>query len=556
MVPFLFYLLFFLALFLQFPLSGSLPGNMDTWLYLAEFNLYGNQLLSFLGLAPDAVPNFPEGNISLYGEPCYGPGLVFLLVKLFVRSDLWSWYVFISLLFSSSAYGAFLLADEFVKDKKSSLLAGFFFASSNFALASLDQPNAFAFFPAFVCLTFLIRFLKRQKRNHLIWAMLAGGLQVWFSSYIFVFLSLIMGLILLSRFRAIWKNRPVWAPLLTWSWIFILLALPFVWLFVWKSRMPEVYREIHTLDLLQLLSLDPIDLLRPLPRNLIYPAQSQFEGTELYQWRSAHLGILVWIFAILGVWKSGKTNFGWVLVGLAGLFLAMGPLVELGNYQINSPMKWIYLWIPPLKYLKHISRAFFMCSLALSFFAAEGVLVISQRFGKRFFGAVLLILLIFWIENVPAGLEKFSSRKFLDLPPELTDKLRSNREGTVLFLPAYAPFFPEENSPEKEYENGRRMEYIYMYWQTQIMHNSPNAANSYIPVQRQKLQEEIDLFRESGNPSRLINLNQLGWVVVSKSASLWNGDNLVEKFLSPGLGQLEFSNEKFALIRVIKGPFP
>ncbi|MBU0985943.1 MAG: hypothetical protein KKH68_01715, partial [Proteobacteria bacterium] len=46
--PFLFYTLFFLALFSQFPLKKSLPGNCESWLVISLSNTYLEKITAFL----------------------------------------------------------------------------------------------------------------------------------------------------------------------------------------------------------------------------------------------------------------------------------------------------------------------------------------------------------------------------------------------------------------------------------------------------------------------------------------------------------------------------
>ena len=123
---FLLYFVFFFFLFLQFPLSKSLPGNCDSWLAVALSNTYLKNILSFSERVRFMDP-FSHKNIFMYGESSPGLGLLFILCKMLVWNDLWSYFLFLVVQLTLTSFSFLLFANIFVKHRWSSFLGGLFF---------------------------------------------------------------------------------------------------------------------------------------------------------------------------------------------------------------------------------------------------------------------------------------------------------------------------------------------------------------------------------------------------------------------------------------------
>ena len=196
-----FFLLISLAIFAQFPLQGSLPGNTDTLLAIS----LSNQILQkvgafFAGHFSDPTVLYPSSGVLAYGENCYGLAALFVVFELLTQSEIVGYYLFISTIFALNGFAVTRLALSFVGDLRAAVLAGLAFTFSGFVLGNVDDPNVvFVFFPvkAFV---YLIRGLRQKDPRALCIGCLFSGLQIWFGFYLFVYQSFLLVLLLLALF--------------------------------------------------------------------------------------------------------------------------------------------------------------------------------------------------------------------------------------------------------------------------------------------------------------------------------------------------------------------
>src|SRR5262249_6688669 len=104
------------ALFAQFPLTHSLPGNCDSWLAIAYSNLYVNYIkAAWTGQDLGAVL-YQAANVGGFGESAVGSAAFFIAPKLFGASDLVAFYMMLVVMFPLSAIAALAVSRQYTGD--------------------------------------------------------------------------------------------------------------------------------------------------------------------------------------------------------------------------------------------------------------------------------------------------------------------------------------------------------------------------------------------------------------------------------------------------------
>ena len=121
------YLVFFLALFAQFPLHDALPGNADTLMGVTFSNIRFANLMRDLGWGPMGTSMYPLENVLAFGEASPALMWVFLLFKVLGASDVTAYYLLIVAVFSLTAAATYVFAGLFTKSTAARIFAGFAF---------------------------------------------------------------------------------------------------------------------------------------------------------------------------------------------------------------------------------------------------------------------------------------------------------------------------------------------------------------------------------------------------------------------------------------------
>jgi hypothetical protein len=474
--------LFFWVLFLQFPLAGSLPGYTDTWLYVGLFNDYGNHIQSWFTGQPLGHCLYPSAPPYAYLEPSYASAVFFLFFKLIRFDDLWAYYGFIVTIFTLNATAAFVLAKQYIGQNAPAMFAALVFAASSFALGNMENQNALVYFPALICIYHFRAFLLRPYMPHLVVAMVAGGLQIYFGTYTFIFQSVVLFLLGLVHYRAMFFANG-WVAVLKTIPIYILLALPYMVAYLMNPELGEFYNPSRNdLSALNAFSLHLTDFYRVLPNNLLYPIQQDLPQIFVYNLRSASLGIMLYVLVLVGFFSKPPFRFEAVLIGIVSLIVALGPMLLFDGQAITMPMGWLYELLDISAFIRHPSRMFFITILMLSLLAGYGLKNLAARFGLPIYGLVAIASLVFIIENVPFPFEKYSSRQYIvDSNPYPYIVPHQGKNTVVLELPSSLDF--ESNDLGKPLNQFSR-EYLYMYWQSKHRQHSLNGAVAFFSPQR------------------------------------------------------------------------
>jgi len=525
--------LFFAALFAQLPLAGRLPGNTDTWFAIALSNTYGERLAGLSGGEPPSTALYPGGNPIQFGESSPGVALVYVAIRALGFDDVNAYYLLLCLLFTTTALAVFALARHHTGSDPAAVFAALAFTCANFTLANIDDCVIVFFGIAALAAGSLSRFIEQPGRVRPLYAAaVLGGLQVYFSAYVFLFLTIWLGVLALDAAPAL---RARGRHLLAAGVLYCGLSAPFFGFYAGAMRAQE-FVTTRSFDLLvtSVGSLDPGDLLRALPGNLIHPqgaphreADSAALARSLYDpetlratfedpdfqtlvrpyapagdesfWistrRRAHVGFLLYGLSLLALWQPYRWKRALVALFCVGLVIAFGPLITVAGTTIPTLLYPINKWIGFTNLFRVPSRAFFLSLVALSLLAARTVAHLSRRLaGRRPRLARALPFLLgaaFLIENVPVPLPSFAGRRYAEPEAALKGFFagREARAAVVLHLPSRTGF-SYAGAAQDLYPLNR--EIIYMNWQTYLRRNTMNGVNGYLPRSRVEAQRYID----------------------------------------------------------------
>ncbi len=524
LLHFLLYLLLFSLLFLQFPLSGSLPGKGDNWFFLAAYRNIANYFSGLLNGTYLGTVIYPEHNVYEFGNYSPGQALFFLPFIYVGFDDLFAYYCFNVILFTLNAFTVYLISGKFGIQSRASFFCGLFFAGSNFAFGNLDNPDALFLSFGFLSVFFLLRFLKNFRNKNLLWSFSSLGVQVYFSSYGFLFSALMLGIIGLFNLREL--VIPSRLKVLFLGGIILLAIIsPFLNVYFFAPSILSAYNPAGLISDAGKASLKIVDFFHPLQNNMYYSIMPHNDSNWLYKTKSAFTGFALPLAGLFGLLKFKSLHKKYLISAfLLFLFVAFGPFFPLENKEIPSPLYWIYYKFSINQYLRISVRAYFFCVLVLSLGAAKFIEWIYFSYSKK---AAIILPLFILIENTPYSFEKYESKPLMDLAFRIPD---FENHSVILNLPSslysdHYPLFQRECRERKDYEFEAVREHIYMYEQTLHRANTINGLTGFIPQSRIKNQLLIDRVTNGDMTglNQLIRNNGLTHVIWQKK--LTNGCN-------------------------------
>jgi hypothetical protein len=548
---------FFALLLAPFPLRGRLPGNCDTWLNgLALPNAVLARLGAVLRGDVPTTALYPESGIFGFGESSFGTSLLFALFRLPIHDDVTAYYCVITLTLAGNAFGVYRLARHYVADPACAAFAGLTFAASNYVLGNIDSPHTSFFLVALLCLDQCKRHLETGSRRALIAAAVLGGLQVWFSAYVFLFLSVTAGLMLAAGLFRTRRGEPRVG--FAAAGIYLALALPF-FAFYARTRASENF--VNPWDpvfLAEVHSLEPADLLRTLDNNLVYPFDMPVTTADIddltrrllaaglieqgafldpdtqvvmgrrgepddpkyfvYTRRCAFVGFILPALAVYGLLGAPRRRLELLTLWVASFLVALGPWVTVAGRFWPNALYPLYAWWPPAGALRVPCRAYSFAVLAVVLAAALGLERLAGRCGTRRSRYALLVAVCaaVLVENVPLPLAGFAGRGLAEPEPLVRDFFADRRGEVLLDLPSsIGGALYKDGSDLFEWNR----ELIYMNRQTYLRQHTVNGVHGYFPRSRLEAQRSIDRLPE---PEALQELRDLGvrYLVYHRSLEL------------------------------------
>ncbi len=453
------FLLFFLLLFLQFPLSGSLPGDLDTWFYLSWFNDALQRLMHFITGTPDYYYLYPDIRAYLQSEPSFGSITIYGILKLFVSSDLWAYYLFMVLVFTSNACATFWLARKLEMTALAAILAAFIMSACNFGFALMDNQNAVTFAPMIMGFAHIIQFLNTSRHKHLYLLGVWGGLQIFFSTYIFIYTVTIAAIWFLIYWKH-WLNKAHLFAVAKGALLNVVLISPYIYWYILGDNIHEPQNLTLKLKSLEYLSLEPRHFIQPLKNNLFYGRLGEDKDYFGFTFNAASIGLIAYVLAILGLLYKPKYRWALVATWLVGFFVAIGPYIYWGESKIPMPLYFVTLLAQKLILVNHTARFYSISVLIVGLLAGYGFMQLTQKVKLKPVLLLGIVLVLFLGENIPMPFEKFDSAVNMKPETDYTKWMQTITGDVVINLPSGPAL---DNS--KEYTAFCKREYIYCYWQ-------------------------------------------------------------------------------------------
>jgi len=539
-----FFSLFFALLFLQFPLNKTLSGNCDTWLALTYPGYTFEVIRSFLTGESFGMPMFPTNNPLAYGESAPGIQIIIILIRSIGLADHWTNYIYITLIFSLTGLAIFIFAKNFTRTFGGALLAGFIFTCSNMSFAHIDDSIiVFFFFPA-LSLHFLTRWFKERRNKLLYVSALLGGLQVYFSFYVFFYLWILSALFIVFYYlQKKIELKTFLQPFILYSLIFIIVSAPHIGFHYYTLKELAFVTPFDQMYTIKMASLNPIDLGLVLPNNLIYPNLGEHLGIPLNWGFVRHYnftGLVALFLFIYSLFKWNKERLLFVLMALTGIILAIGPVFMFNMKEVfRSPLYIFYEWIPILNFLRVGARAHFIFLFALSIGAALGAEKFSGKFNRSTM-IFLSIIVLHFFENTPFPMQSFDASYTENIPEVYSFIKVKDPNALILELPSSMTVdypnwndeifndpknFVLKNNEDLEVENlgmfvnswdslfEYNREIIYTNWQLYHKLNSVNGVNGYFPTSRMLWQYHISKLpdRSSINKLKEWGIDKIVW---------------------------------------------
>jgi hypothetical protein len=513
------YAAYFLLLFAQFPRAGRLPGNCDSWYAIAFTNLYLNEVRQLFGGGRSGTFMYPVPNPFAYGETSLALAVVPMLLRSVGLGEVAMYYVFITLVYAGTAFAVYLVATLYVRRRLAAGLAGLVFATSNFLLSTIDSPHTAFFGIAFLSLYFFKRYLLEGRRRDLWWSGALAGAQAYFSSYVFLLLAIILAVIVLADLGERRRRTGEIRRLALYAGAVGAIALPFFLFYAFGLRDTFNWRPQAVL-FAEFNSLDPPDLLNPMPGNLLYREGHRFnhrdamalqkrigrsdpafrtedfalmvgaspQPAEESLWvssrRRAFVGILPYALALVGLWRPFPGRRELLALFAVGFVLALGPLITVGRVMVPMPLYVFYEYVPGFHVFRIPSRAFALALLVLAIGAARGFEWVLARYGGRPGRGPALALLagaLVVVENVPFPMRSFEAAAYVHPADDYQRFFAAQRGAVVLNLPSGIGY-GLAGSADDLYVFNREL--IYLNWQTYHRQSIVNGVNGYIPRAR------------------------------------------------------------------------
>lgn len=555
---FLIYAIFYLILFVQFPLNNSIAGSLDTWMAVALSNYIPDFFNSILTASPFTTSMFPTSNVLQWGESATGCLLLLNFYKLFGCTDISSWYFYIVTIFALNGSGVFLLSYYYNKNFLASIIAGFFFTCSNFVFVNIDDAHVLFYFLPVLSLYSLLKYRDTQKSGFILFATVLLSIQIYVALYVFAFGSLIFAIVLIYSFNS-FKNidrRRIFL-LAKCLIIYLLIIAPFALFYLHTSMRPDFYN--HPWLKGGLATLNFAKLFQVMPNNLLYnSSHHEYELMWTY-WPvrgAAFIGTLFMAVSLFCIIKYFRQQKIWIIIIFAGI--------------ICSSVTYEYLCdiIPLLLVLRAPYRAFIIIILSLSVIASIGIGEVFKKFSfKKQIIFTVIILSIHFAENIPNPFplchlanvkaelleyknvtlgDGFCSSNLIPKDSLLSSVGKIDKHSVILCLPS-SKIFGE--GPARWLSYSREM--LYMNHQTYFKRNIFNGVNGYFPNSRVVIQNEIDDLPDEEALDHLIN-SGMTHILFYKNMALTKEENILDSLRQTKMLYLISETSDFVLFGVAK----
>lgn len=549
LVFFTYFLLVF-AFFIKLPLNGELPGNTDTLLAIALSNLFVLKIKFLISGVSSVTALYPSSNPWAYGENCYGLSLLFLVFKLFNLNDIWSYFFFITIIFTLNSFAIYKWSSLYLDDLKFAFLAGIAFSWASFIIANIDDPNViFIFFPA-MAFYFLERAIREKNSKFLKIGLVFSGVQIWFGFYVFFFqfLALLIFVVLNIKNLHVFKKER-YVLLLAY---YILPALPLVAIYIFNHFNLDLLAQVYNNPLtFKLSSLSLKDFWNISHNTLLYSRLNKFApepGSS--HWvivrKGCFMGVIFPAFTIVGIIKAIKKTHFLILILVIFTVLSFGA---------NIPFLELIQKIPLGQYFRVPLRFYLFSIMSMSIYFSIGVEYLSNRIilNKQYFkNNVILfsIFLIYMAENAPFPMHGYEFSKLI-LPSKSYVEFfkKFNGRKIILDLPTLSnyPSWRVDDSKALWFYN---REMLYMNWVTAHGQIVVGGVNGYLPKSRVRVDEIV---QQLPGVQAFVELKKIGinYLVFHKKLILAPEENILATLKSSAYLKLSQEDDDLAIFKLL-----
>lgn len=533
------YLIFFAFIFIWFPLNNSLTGNTDSWFYVGAYKLYEAYSLSLVNTTTINESMYPSGPGFMFGDPCFFGALMYRPFAWLGMNELWAWCCMMIVVYATNAFGAYLFFGNWTQRQLTAFWAGLAFGASVFCFGNMDSPNAFYLGSMFLCLHYSNKFMASGRLSSLMAAVILGASTLYFSAYIFVFQAMLLAFFWLYYYRKVLGVDKLLGKLTAAVVLAVVLVLPYLVGFYFNPEgISNAWNPVDNFNMIDKLSLDLPDLIRPLEGNVIYPVLK--DGLQdhpfFYSQHAVYPGILFLVLVIAGYLVSPSRSKVWLVLAVIGFILAIGPAIHINGQRIPMPMELLYKYTGLDGAIRNPVRLWYLVLIGM---VGLTLPVIDKLLDKpRGLPVLLLVCMVYVVENVPFKAPKYDASGYVYPDKEYMDAL-TKEEGIVL-LELPSAVYTRGEWPRGLNEFSR--EYIYMFWQTKHNQNLVNGCNGFLPVTRLVVDDLLCRMVDDNTLSSLCNLHGINRVVFHKNLTLQEDDPRIQSYLGQHTG-LELISE-------------
>ena len=285
---------------------------------------------------------------------------------------------------------AFLLTRDLIGDGRVAFLAGLIYQCWPFRMGQLDHPNLIStqWIPLF--LLFLIRTLRRGRRQDGALAGVFLALTGYTRWQLLVPAAVVGGVYLACSLPDRWasRRRSVLALLLAGGVAVLALTPPALLLAgQWRTASADLLVEGEEASM----QTDLLAYLTPGGSHPVVGALTQPIYDRYYADRSggrrfpAYVGVTVLVLALLGVWRARRAALSWVAMALVLLLLALGPVLRVGGrlYPVVPMPYRLVARLFVVRLLRFPDRFNMFLALPVAVLAAYGIASVLARARRR-----------------------------------------------------------------------------------------------------------------------------------------------------------------------------
>ena len=467
-------------------LAGGIRDDIDVYFSVWRLAWIAHQLPRHPLQLFEANIFYPERHTLAYSDALVGPGVVAAPLSWLGANPILIYNLVFFGVIILSGLAMFVLVEAVTMSAAAALISGALFVLSPYRFAHYTQLDlqTTALMP--VALWALHRALATRRRLYALLLGLSLALQtycgIYYGIYFATYLCVVAPLLVLAEPWSV--QRRLAAMLFVSALVAGLLVIPYMLPYL-AARATVGVRDIsETLYF----SASPRDYLMAAPGSALY------DGLLPVSWRGNFLGIVVMLFAAVGLWPPTWTATTY-LFGAAFAFEA-----SLGLNGYTFP--WLRAWVLPYRGLRVPSRFAMLVVVSLVILAGLGVARIAARLGSRgrlLLVALVLIAAVVEARTIPVLASPRTSAAVVDT------WLRHQPRSAIVELP-----LPAADRPFDIVE-GRHMYDSIFHWQ--------RLANGYSGFWPRSYLELLQQMRTFPDPSSVGYLQRLGIrFVVARSA--------------------------------------